>query len=578
MNKNRYYIKRFIPYITKYKFLIIVSLIFLLLSTLCSMLIPLLSKQAIDKFIQAKDIHGLFKLAILFAITALILFISKIIQIYTTNLAGQRIMKDLRHDLFKHMENLAVSYFSREPSGKVITRITNDVENMNQLLSSGIVALLGDLTLIVFAFFFVFYINFKLALIVVAPMPLAIIAAFLLGEKMERLYEKVRDFVVKMNIEMQETLTGIVIVKTFGAENRQREKFGKIATGYRKIFHKAQMTSIMLRQSINILSFISITLIIVFGGVMAVHGKATIGTIVAFLAYLNSLYGPLRDLSDKFSILQNAISSMKKLSGFLDAKDIIADPEKPVYKEDIEGDVALKNVYFSYDKKTPTLTDINLNAQHGEKIAIVGFTGAGKSTIANLVLRFYDPDKGVVEIDGTDIRKFKKKFIRSFMGMVLQNVFIFKGTVRENITLGKKDITDEEIIRAAKEIGVHEFIVNLPKGYDTELSTEGKNISQGERQLISFTRALVYNPKILLLDEATASIDTNTEEAIEKGLKKLMEGRTSIVIAHRLATIKNADRIYVINRGKVVEEGTHAALMKKRGLYYELYTMQFEKV
>ncbi len=578
MNKNRYYIKRFIPYITKYKFLIIVSLIFLLLSTLCSMLIPLLSKQAIDKFIQAKDIHGLFKLAILFAITALILFISKIIQIYTTNLAGQRIMKDLRHDLFKHMENLAVSYFSREPSGKVITRITNDVENMNQLLSSGIVALLGDLTLIVFAFFFVFYINFKLALIVVAPMPLAIIAAFLLGEKMERLYEKVRDFVVKMNIEMQETLTGIVIVKTFGAENRQREKFGKIATGYRKIFHKAQMTSIMLRQSINILSFISITLIIVFGGVMAVHGKATIGTIVAFLAYLNSLYGPLRDLSDKFSILQNAISSMKKLSGFLDAKDIIADPEKPVYKEDIEGDVALKNVHFSYDKKTPTLTDINLNAQHGEKIAIVGFTGAGKSTIANLVLRFYDPDKGVVEIDGTDIRKFKKKFIRSFMGMVLQNVFIFKGTVRENITLGKEDITDEEIIRAAKEIGVHEFIVKLPKGYDTELSTEGKNISQGERQLISFTRALVYNPKILLLDEATASIDTNTEEAIEKGLKKLMEGRTSIVIAHRLATIKNADRIYVINRGKVVEEGTHAALMKKRGLYYELYTMQFEKV
>ncbi len=578
MNKNRYYIKRFIPYMTKYKFLIIISLIFLLLSTLCSMLIPLLSKQAIDKFIQAKDIHGLFKLAILFAITALILFISKIIQIYTTNLAGQRIMKDLRHDLFKHMENLAVSYFSREPSGKVITRITNDVENMNQLLSSGIVALLGDLTLIVFAFFFIFYINFKLALIVIAPMPLAIIAAFLLGEKMERLYEKVRDFVVKMNIEMQETLTGIVIVKTFGAENRQREKFGKIATGYRKIFHKAQMTSIMLRQSINILSFISITLIIVFGGIMAVHGKATIGTIVAFLAYLNSLYGPLRDLSDKFSILQNAISSMKKLSGFLDAKDIIADPEKPVYKEDIEGDVALKNVYFSYDKKTPTLIDINLKAKHGEKIAIVGFTGAGKSTIANLVLRFYDPDKGVVKIDGTDIRKFKKKFIRSFMGMVLQNVFIFKGTVRENITLGKEDITDEEIIRAAKEIGVHEFIVNLPKGYDTELSTEGKNISQGERQLISFTRALVYNPKILLLDEATASIDTNTEEAIEKGLKKLMEGRTSIVIAHRLATIKNADRIYVINRGKVVEEGTHAALMKKRGLYYELYTMQFEKV
>jgi ATP-binding cassette subfamily B multidrug efflux pump len=578
VKNNKYYIKRFIPYITKYKLLIIASLVFLLVATLCSMLIPLLSKQAIDKFIQAKDIHGLLRIAVLFAITAFVLFAAKIIQIYSTNLAGQRIMKDLRHDLFKHMENLSVSYFSKEPSGKVITRITNDVENMNQLLSSGIVALLGDLALIAFAFIFIFYINFKLALIVVIPMPFAILSALLLGNKMEKLYEKVRDFVVKLNIEMQETLSGIVLVQTFGAEERQRSKFRKIATGYRETFHKAQMSAIMLRQSINILSFISISLIIIFGGTMAVHGKATIGTIVAFLSYLNSLYGPLRDLSDKFSILQNAISSMKKLSNFLDAKDIIHDPENPVYKEKIVGDVNLKNIYFSYDKKTPTLTDINLEARHGEKIAIVGFTGAGKSTIANLVLRFYDPDNGSVEIDGINIKKFKKKFIRSFMGMVLQNVFIFKGTVRENITLGREDISDEEIIKAAKEIGVHSFIKNLQNGYDTELSTEGKNISQGERQLISFTRALVYNPRILLLDEATASIDTNTEELIENGLKKLMEGRTSIVIAHRLATIKNADKIYVINRGRIVEYGTHSALMKKEGLYYELYTMQFEKI
>ncbi len=576
--KNKYYIKRFIPYITKYKLLIVVSFIFLIIATLCSMFIPLLSKQAIDKFIQVKDSQGLLKIAGLLAITAFVLFVSKIIQIYTTNLAGQRIMKDLRHDLFKHMENLAVSYFSREPSGKVITRITNDVENMNQLLSSGIVALFGDLALIAFAFIFIFYINFKLALIVVIPMPFAILAAIFLGGKMERLYEKVRDFVVKLNIEMQETLSGIVLVQTFGAEGRQRSKFRKIATGYKNTFHKAQMTSIMLRQSINVLSFISISLIIIFGGTMAVRGKATIGTIVAFLAYLNSLYGPLRDLSDKFSILQNAISSMKKLSNFLDEKDIIPDPETPIFKENIVGDVTLKNVHFSYDKNTPTLTNINLNARHGEKIAIVGFTGAGKSTIANLVLRFYDPDSGTVEVDGTNIKKFEKKFIRSFMGMVLQNIFIFKGTVRENITLGREDIGDNEIIRAAKEIGVHSFITKLPQGYDTELSTEGKNISQGERQLISFTRALVYNPKILLLDEATASIDTNTEELIEKGLKKLMEGRTSIVIAHRLATIKNADKIYVINKGEIVEEDSHNRLMKKEGLYYELYTMQFEKI
>ncbi len=575
--KNNKYLKRFIPYITKYKLLIILSLLFLLIATLCSMIIPFLSKQAIDKFIKSNNLKGLTNVSLLILSAAVLLLFAKILQIYFTNLAGQKIMKDLRHDLFLHMENLPVSFFSKEPSGKIITRITNDVENMNQLLSSGIVALLGDIALLLFAVAFIFYINPKLAAIVIIPMPFAVISAIVLGDKMEKLYEKVRDLIVKLNIEMQETLSGIVLIQTFGAEKRQIEKFEKIASEYRKVFHKAQMTSIILRQSINVLSYTSIVLIIIFGGILTVKGKATVGTIVAFLAYINSLYGPLRDLSDKFSILQNATSSMKKLDNFLEVHNPVKDPDVPVSKE-ITGDVSLKNVYFSYDKKNMILKNINLSAPHGKKVAIVGFTGAGKSTIANLILRFYDPDKGSVMVDNIDIKKFKKAFIRSHMAMVLQNVFIFKGTVRENITLGREDITDEEIIKAAKEIGVHDFIMKLPKGYDTELTTEGKNISQGERQLISFTRALVYNPKILLLDEATASIDTNTEELIERGLKKLMEGRTSIVIAHRLSTIKNADIIYVINNGKIVEQGTHFELMKQKKLYYELYTMQFTEI
>ncbi|MCD6427415.1 MAG: ATP-binding cassette domain-containing protein [Caldisericaceae bacterium] len=405
MKEKNYYIKRFIPYITKYKLLIFLSLVFLFTSTLSSMVIPYLSKQAIDNFIKAKNTQGLIKISIFIIIAAVILFISKILQIYFTNLAGQKIMKDLRHDLFAHMESLSVSFFSKEPSGKIITRITNDVENMNQLLSSGIVALLGDVALLVFAIGFIFYINPKLAAIVILPVPFAVIAAVVLGDKMERLYEKVRDLVVKLNIEMQETLSGIVLIQTFGAEKSQIQKFESIAEDYKKVFHKAQMTSIILKQSINVLSYVSIALIIIFGGILTVKGTATVGTIVAFLAYINSLYGPLRDLSDKFSILQNAISSMKKLNNFLEVDNPIKDPETPVYK-DITGDIRLEDVFFSYDGKNMTLKNINLEAPHGKKVAIVGFTGAGKSTIANLILRFYDPDIGKVLIDKTDIKKF----------------------------------------------------------------------------------------------------------------------------------------------------------------------------
>jgi len=298
---------------------------------------------------------------------------------------------------------------------------------------------------------------------------------------------------------------------------------------------------------------------------------------MAFLVYVDYLYRPLRDLAEKFSILQNAIASMKKLNDFFEEKEIIKNCKNPMQHE-VKGDVAFKNVNFSYDKKIPTLRNINLQAKAGEKVALVGLTGAGKSTIANLVLRFYDADSGTVMVDNINVQQYDISKLRSCMAMVLQHVFIFKGTVRDNITLGDRDITEEQLIAAAKKIGVHDFIMKFANGYDTELSTEGGNISQGEQQLISFTRALVYNPRILLLDEATASIDTATEELIERGIKEIMKGRTSIVIAHRLSTIINSDRIYVINRGIVAEQGTHQELMKQKGLYFELYTTQFEKV
>jgi ATP-binding cassette subfamily B protein len=574
--KNRY-IKRFLPYIFKYKSAIIFALVFLVVASLLSSLIPFIVKNAIDNYISAKNLQGLIKLSIFLLLMIGVQFISKLIQIYLTNLSGQKIMKDLRHDLFQTMESFEIDVFTKEPSGKIITRITNDVENMNELLTSGIVSLLGDMLMVVFSIIFLFYINLKLSLISLIPLPVAIIAALFLGNRMEKIYEKVRDILTRMNIHMQESLTGLPIIQTFGVEKTNLSKFSNITKDFRFTFHKAQMLNIMLRQSINALSYTSIVFVIVFGGLFALKGTATVGTIVAFLVYLNQLYGPLGDLSDRFSILQNAISSMAKLDDFLTSNNVEKEGNKG-FKKPVQGEIELENVSFSYDKDSIILENINMKIKKGEKVAIVGFTGAGKSTIANLILSFYEPDSGSVKIDGIDTKILNKKELRKNSAIVLQNIFIFKGSVRDNIALGREDFTEEKIINAAKEIGVHDFIMKLPNGYDTELSTEGKNISVGERQLVSFARALVYNPKILILDEATASIDTNTEEIIENGIKKLMKDRTSIVIAHRLSTIRNADMIYVINKGKIVESGTHRQLMLGKGLYYELYTTQFKKV
>jgi len=574
--KNRY-IKRFLPYIFKYKSAIIFALVFLVVASLLSSLIPFIVKNAIDNYISAKNLQGLIKLSIFLLLMIGVQFISKLIQIYLTNLSGQKIMKDLRHDLFQTMESFEIDVFTKEPSGKIITRITNDVENMNELLTSGIVSLLGDMLMVVFSIIFLFYINLKLSLISLIPLPVAIIAALFLGNKMEKIYEKVRDILTRMNIHMQESLTGLPIIQTFGVEKTNLSKFSNITKDFRFTFHKAQMLNIMLRQSINALSYTSIVFVIVFGGLFALKGTATVGTIVAFLVYLNQLYGPLGDLSDRFSILQNAISSMAKLDDFLTSNNVEKEGNKG-FKKPVQGEIELENVSFSYDKDSIILENINMKIKKGEKVAIVGFTGAGKSTIANLILSFYEPDSGSVKIDGIDTKILNKKELRKNSAIVLQNIFIFKGSVRDNIALGREDFTEEKIINAAKEIGVHDFIMKLPNGYDTELSTEGKNISVGERQLVSFARALVYNPKILILDEATASIDTNTEEIIENGIKKLMKDRTSIVIAHRLSTIRNADMIYVINKGKIVESGTHRQLMQGKGLYYELYTTQFKKI
>lgn len=573
---NYKYIKHFLPYFLKYKALLILTLFSMLISSVSSSLLPFYAKKIIDQFIATKEIKSVLLASLIMLLLAALTYALKLIQIYYGNLAGQRIMKDIRLNFFKKLTRFEIETFNREPSGKIITRITNDIENMNELLNSGIISLLSDLLLVFFAVFFLLYINPKLGLISISPLPLAIFLSFIFGNKMEKAYEKVRDALTKINIHMQESLTGLSVVQIFQNEKRNFQKFDSHAKDFRFSFHRSIMLNVLLRQSVNVMSYFSTFLLYLFGGILAISGKSTIGTIVAFGYYLSYLYGPLGDLSDKFSILQNAISSMKKIDEFLTENREEENIEKGKAIES-KGNISLNNVCFSYEKNNNVLENINLKTEKGQKIAIVGYTGAGKSTLANLILAFYKPTSGEIYFEGENLLSLSKQQLRKNMAIVLQNIFIFKGTVRDNITLGK-EFSDEEVIAAAKKIGVHDFIMRLPQGYDTELLTEGKNISLGERQLISFARALVFNPRILILDEATASIDSQTEALIEKGIKELLKGRTSIVIAHRLSTIRNANTIVVLNKGRIVETGTHEELMQTKGLYYEFYTTQFSEL
>jgi ATP-binding cassette subfamily B protein len=567
-------IKRFIPYFLKYKLLLLVTFIAMIIASITSALIPYLIKNVIDTLIATKNFTNIKNFLILVAVAVLLNIVFKLIQIYVGNYAGQRIMQDIRLDLFYTVSRFKIESFSKEPSGKIITRITNDVENMNDLLNAGLVSLFADLFFILLAIGFLIYINPKLGLIVLLPLPIAVIFSLYLGNRVEKIYEKVRDALTKMNIHMQEVLTGIHVVQIFDMEKIVIDKFKKFSSDFRDNFYKSQVTNVVLRQTVNISSYISIFLLVLVGGILTIKGMGTIGTIISFSSYLSYLYGPLGDLSDKFSILQNAVSSMVKIDEFLKSNSLEENYEDG-NKFEVQGNLALKDVYFAYEEDSDVLKGVNIDVKKGESIAIVGFTGAGKTTIANLIFGFYEPTKGDVLIDGFDLRIACKSHFRKYLGMVLQNVFIFKGTVLDNITLGD-EFPLEDVENVCKTLGIYDYIERLPNGLNTELSTEGKNISLGERQLISFARALIHNPRILILDEATSSIDSHTEELIEKGTRILMEGRTSIIIAHRLSTIKHVNRIYVLNKGRIVEEGTHEELLQRKGLYYEFYKSQYK--
>lgn len=562
-----------LPYLKKHRSLIFLAGTCLLLSTILSSVQPLILRTAIDQYILKNNYPGLVRISMIFLVFVISSFFLNYAGTYTSFLLAQRTIIDIRNDIFRKLLTLSVSFLGKTPLGVLITRTTNDTENLNELMSSGALQLINNIILLLSTIAFLLYLNWKLTLISLFLLPVVIVLIVVFSKMLRQAYLVSRNNLTRINIYLQENLSGVSLIKIFGRKTKNTDIFKKIATEYRISVYNALRKDILFNQLINMSSYLSRIAVILFGGYMVIRGDATIGTIPAFLAYLEHFYQPLRDLGERFNIIQDAAASMTKISSILNNTDTVPELDTPS-QNPIEGKISFEDVSFKYDTQW-VLDKVSFSIAKGEKIAIVGPTGAGKSTIMNLLLRFYDVEEGKILVDGVNIRNYELKHLRSNMAIVLQDVFIFKETIRNNITLGNPSISDETIVKAAQYLNAYDFIMNQSKGFETELSVEGSNLSHGQKQLIAFVRTLVYNPKILLLDEATSSVDTQTEKLIQQGIEKLMQGRTSIVIAHRLSTIINSDRIFVIQKGALAEVGSHSELLRKKGLYYQLYTTQF---
>jgi ATP-binding cassette subfamily B protein len=537
---------------------------------------PYLTKVAIDDYIALNDYDGLFLISGVLLATLLFQSVIQYYLTYYTQLMGQKIIYDLRVSIFSHVQRLALRFFDKTPIGRLVTRTTNDVEALNELFSSGIVMVFSDVFQIFWILVFMFFMSWDLSLVTLSVLPILIYATFLFRRKVREAYRDVRFHLARLNSYMQEHVTGMNVVQIFSKEKDELIKFSGINADHRKanidsIFYYAVFYPI-----VELLSSLAIALIIWYGGGEVVQNALTIGVLFAFIQFTEMFFRPIRDLSEKYNIMQTAMASSERIFKLLDNKTFIKNPDKPKDLKRVKGEIEFKDVWFAYNPEEYVLKNISLKINPGETIALVGHTGAGKTSIINILTRFYDIQKGKILIDGVDISEIDKRELRKYISIVLQDVYLFSGTIKSNISLGSPEISDERVIEAAKIVGADKFIEKLPNKYDEEVKEKGATLSVGQKQLISFARALAYNPQVLILDEATSSVDTETEILIQQAIEKLLVGRTSIVVAHRLSTIQNADKIVVMHKGEIREIGTHQDLLAKQGIYYKLYQLQYK--
>jgi len=570
--------KRLLGYLFPYKVFILISIILLIIISSLELVLPIIVKNAIDGPIAAGEEKGLTAIFSLFIGAVTGIFILSYAQTYVLNLLGQKAMYDLRMEIFKKFQTLSFSFFDKNPVGRLITRITSDVDALNQLFTQGVIAIFSDFFILLGIMIILLLMNWQLALVVFMVIPPLFIVVNRFKIKARRGFRILRIKLARLNAYLQENISGMHIVQLFNRQKRNYEIFKNINGEFKDVSLSVIFYIAVFLPLIDLLIAMTLALIIWYGGKKYISGVITIGSLVAFIQYTQIFFRPLRDLSEKYNILQAAMASSERIFKLLDCNEIIPDSSpRNALKESIKGDIEFKSVWFAYEKDNYVLKDISFRVKEGEKVAIVGATGAGKTTISNLVCRFYDIQKGNILIDGRDIKHYCKEDLRSNIAIILQDPFLFSGDIMKNLVLNNDNISMQRVEEVARFVNVHEFISGLSNGYYEEIKERGSNLSLGQKQLIAFARAILYEPRIIILDEATSSVDTETEILIQDALRKLLSSMTSIVIAHRLSTIKYVDRIIVMNKGRIVEEGTHETLLKLNGYYSKLYQLQFKE-